>query len=463
MKRPMVGKLFTQSLALSAALVFAGSSARAQEAAPQQNSAPAAGQRSDGQIEMDVVQALDQSEALKNDLITAATIQSQVTLSGTVSSDASRQLAESIVSKVQGVTKVKNNLKVGNPADAQVDEATPPQNADNGGAPQTMTDNQQPQYAPNDQGAQQQGYDAPQSGAPQANNAPPPYYGQNAPPPSQQNYPQSQPGYPPPPGYGPQGGYPPPGYRQQQPGYPPPGYAQRPQYAPAPHYSVPNGPITVPQGSVLQVRTVDSLDDKRAKDGTPVDFTVIRDVTLNGWLAVPRGATVHGVVTESKSAGDLGGTPVLGLKLTSLELGGKSYPVDSDEFKVKGPNKAGRTAGNVVGGALLGAIIGGFAGGGGGAAIGAVAGGTVGTAASAATPGPRAWIPAEAQVTFHLNSPLTVDPVSQEEASRLAEGLNAGGPNLYRRGYYDRPYGPAYYGPVYYRPYYMMGGYYYWR
>ena len=37
---------------------------------------------------MDVVHALDASQALKNDLITAATIQSEVTLSGTVSSEA---------------------------------------------------------------------------------------------------------------------------------------------------------------------------------------------------------------------------------------------------------------------------------------------------------------------------------------------------------------------------------------
>jgi hypothetical protein len=77
-------------------------------------------------------------------------------------------------------------------------------------------------------------------------------------------------------------------------------------------------------------------------------------------------------------------------------------------------------------------------------------------------------------VTFHLNAPLTVTPVNAQEAARLAQGLYAGGPSLYRRGYY--PYGSPYYGspyvgygypyaypPVYYRPYYMAGGYYYWR
>ena len=81
--------------------------------------------RSDGQIEMDVVHALDASPALKNDLITAATIQSEVTLSGTVSSQASKQLAESIASHVDGVTKVHNNLTVGNPQDAQAMQPAP--------------------------------------------------------------------------------------------------------------------------------------------------------------------------------------------------------------------------------------------------------------------------------------------------------------------------------------------------
>jgi hypothetical protein len=158
----------------------------------------------------------------------------------------------------------------------------------------------------------------------------------------------------------------------------------------------------------------------------------------------------------------------LALQLTSLEMGGRSYPLQSDQFHVKSPGKGEHTAGNVIGGALLGALIGGAAGGGGGAAIGAAAGGTVGTAASAAGGGPRAWIPAEALVTFHLSAPLTVDPVSQQEAARLAEGLYPAGPTLNRRPYsYGRPYGPApvYYGypPVYYHPYYMVGGAYYWR
>jgi hypothetical protein len=186
-------------------------------------------------------------------------------------------------------------------------------------------------------------------------------------------------------------------------------------------------------------------------------------------LAIPRGATVHGVVTEVKKAGQLTGSPELSLKLTELDLGGQSYPIDSDQFKVKGPGKGGRTVNNAIGGAMMGTIIGCIAGRGVGCAIGAGAGAAAGTAASAATPGPGVWIPAEARVDFHLNTPLTVTPVSPQEASRLAQGLYPGGPSLYRRANY--PYGRPYYAgypyggypPVYYRPYYMVGGFYYWR
>src|SRR5208282_4512107 len=115
-------------------------------AAPSQGqpAAQSQGQRTDGQIEMDVVHALDASQALKNDLITAATIQGEVTLSGTVSSASSSQMAESIAGHVAGVTKVNNNLKIGNPQEAQA--------GDSGGQPMagSQPDNTQgyPQQAP---------------------------------------------------------------------------------------------------------------------------------------------------------------------------------------------------------------------------------------------------------------------------------------------------------------------------
>jgi hypothetical protein len=434
MIRPSLKKIFFQSLALTAVAVFSVAVAIAQEGG---SAAPASGQRTDGQIEMDVVQALDASQALKNDLITAATVQGQVTLSGTVSSLAESELAASIAGHVNGVGKVNNNLRIGNPQAAQ--DATAP-------AP----DDDVPMSG-NNQGAPAQGGN---QGQPADQGQPPVGIDQPAP-----NQGQGQAAPPPPPQY---------------PAYPPtrrPYYAQQPPPPPAPSYQYATRPVTLPEGTLIQVRTAEEVDTRHATDGTPVQFTVIRDITLGGVLAIPRGATLHGVVTEVKKVGSgtLGGSSELALTLNSLDLGGQSYPITSDQFKVKGPNKAGRTVSSAFGGALLGAVIGGIAGRGEGAAIGAGAGAAAGTAVSAATPGPNVWIPAEALVTFHLQAPITVNPVSHQEAMRLAQGLYPGGPTLYRR--YPYGYGPAGYAanpyyaypPVYYRPYYMVGGAYYWH
>lgn len=412
MNRPIFQRVFPQALAWAAVAALAGALALAQD------TAPAAGARPDGQIETDVMHALDGSKALKTELITAATIQGEVTLSGTVSSEASRELAESIAGRVQGVSRVIDNLKVGNVQTAQNEQP-----GVDPGAGNPQDDAAQPAPAPGDGPKQAPGqagdYAIPQAPAP-------------------------------------------------------PGQGGRPQYAPArpaaPVYQEAKGPVTIPQGTLLQLRTNEPVGTKNAKDGTQVQFTVIQDVVFGGVLAIPRGAAVHGVVTAVKRAGALSGNPELALSLTSLDLGGQSYPLDTDQFKVKGPNKAGETAGSAFGGAVLGAIIGGAVGRGGGAAIGAGAGALAGTAASAASSGPGVWIPAEARVDFHLASPLTVTPVDRQEAARLAQGLYSGGPSLRRRGDYPygRPYYAAYpypyaYPPVYYRPYYMVGGYYYWR
>src|ERR1700758_538416 len=178
MKRSLILSLFSSA----GVLALAGVMALAQDAAPSN------GPRSDGQIEADVVHALDGSQALKNDLITAATIQSEVTLSGTVSSDSSKQLAESIAKTVPGVTKVHNNLKVGNPAD----------DANAQGAAPNDPSNDMADAAPA-QGSQDNGqYAGSQQNAPSITQAPPPNwsnqnqqpaYGQN--PPQQQGYGQA--------------------------------------------------------------------------------------------------------------------------------------------------------------------------------------------------------------------------------------------------------------------------------
>jgi BON domain len=92
-----------KKMALAAALAFAISlPAFAQQ-----------GQRDDAAIEADIVNVLNSSPTLKSQQITAATIGGDVTLSGTVRDEASKELAEMAVSRVAGVKSVENHLTVG--------------------------------------------------------------------------------------------------------------------------------------------------------------------------------------------------------------------------------------------------------------------------------------------------------------------------------------------------------------
>jgi hypothetical protein len=405
--------------------------ARAQSAA-----SPAA--NSDGQIEMNVVHALDAAAQLKPDWITATTVQGVVTLAGTSTSKANRELAASLAAKVPGVTKVVNKLTVGNPQQAgEVPTGAATAQNTPGQAPQQEGSAGQP---PADQTGQ-----AGQAGqADSANNA---------------DYGAAQ-GGPGSPADGARAGYTRQGNGFQQQGQP---YQEQYPAGPEP----PRNPVTLPQGTTLVVRTAQPVSTQMAQPGTPIDFVAARDVYAGGILAIPRGATIHGEVTDVRKAGALTGHPELALKLDAVQLEGNSYPVTANFFKVRGPGKGGRTAASAFGGALLGALVGGAFGGGSGALIGGTAGGLGGTAASAMSHGPQVWIPTESMLTFHLTTPLTVTPVSRQEALRLSSAAPGnGGPVLQRRAVYPTPppapiiYPYGYYGgyyPGYYPGYYAPG------
>jgi hypothetical protein len=374
-------------------------------AAPQRAQAAV---RPDADIQNDLAAALAQSPQLQAQNITAATIQGDVTLSGTVRDDASKQLAQQIAAGVSGVRSVENNLTV---------SATPAQ---------------QPQTA--DQQANEQV-------------PPPPPYDQGVSNPNQtenqQGYPENQQSYPP---------------AQQAPSYP-----QQPEYPPQPTYQQPSGPVTIPAGTLLNVRTSEPLDSRKAQVGTMFQATVANDVYQGNALAIPRGAVLTGQVTGVKKPGDLVGKPGLQLQITALNLGGQTYSLTTDAWTGEGPGKGGYSTANTASGASLGAVIGAIAGGGPGAAIGAVAGGVTGLAASAATKGPQVVIPPEALLSFHLATPVTVTPVSYQEAQRLQASVpTQQQPRLMRRPVYAYPY--PYYGYAYPYPYpyvYRPGYYYY--
>ncbi len=398
-------KRFLMSAVLSAAVTGSPLFASNAFAAPQQAQAA----RPDADIQTDLATALAQSAQLQGQQITAATIQGDVTLSGTVRDNASKQLAQQIAAGVSGVRSVENNLTV---------NSTPAQPAQ--GAGQQADDQAPPPPPPYDQGV---------STPDQEDN--------------QQGYPSNQQNYPSP-------------AQPQVPNSP-----QQPNYPAQPAYQQPSGPVTIPAGTLLNVRTSEPLDSRKTQVGTMFQATVANDVYQGNALAIPRGAVLTGQVTGVRKPGDLAGKPGLQLQITALNLGGQTYQLTTDAWTGEGPGKGGYSAANTAGGAGLGAVIGAIAGGGPGAAIGAVAGGVTGLAASAATKGPQVVIPPESLLYFHLSAPVTVTPVSYQEAQRLQASVTPQQPRLVRRPVYAYPY-PYYYGYGYPYPYRFYGpGYYY--
>jgi len=107
------------------------------------------------------------------------------------------------------------------------------------------------------------------------------------------------------------------------------------------------------------------------------------------------------VAAKVQQGGKMKGSDLIELKVDSIKVNGRSYPVATSLSQTKSPGEGKKTAGKVIGGAGLGAIIGGIAGGGKGAGIGALVGGAGGTVL-AATSQPHLKIPAETRLEFQL-------------------------------------------------------------
>jgi|GEM_PF-581479 len=454
---------------------------------------------SDAQVQANVLRALAGEGKLSNQAITTSTVFGTVTLTGAVADNSSRDLAEKVVSRTDGVKKVIDQLQVGPDAVAaaqqqpdqgqqpgQDQQQGPDQNAQmNQNAPPNQTAQMEqdgqaaldgqyqqgypPQQDPNQprrlyrrdyerQMAQQQNGQDPQGGPPQGSGP--------------QGYGQSQQGY----GPGQQG---PQSYGQVQQGYGPgqQSYGQEQQGYVA--QGRPGGvSVQIPAGTMVNVRLNHWLTSDHVQAGTGFDGFIANDVVAGNEIALPRGATVQGTVLDVHQAGSLKGKGSITLQLQTVQLGGKTYPLQSEPWTIDGRDKTGQTVGSTAFGAIFGALIGGAVGGGAGAGAGAAIGGAAGLGTSAIAGGGQAVIPGEAIVNFRLTASSQVVTVSEAEMQRLGgyagpASDNARGPLPaygYGAPYGGYPYGyPAvgigigvgypYYSGFYGRPYYRGGFY----
>ncbi len=302
-------------------------------------------------------------------------------------------------------------LLSGMPALAQQDQQNPP---DQSGAPATVPQTQQDQSA---QQQQQQQNDQEQ----QEQQAPP---DQGAAP-AQQNEPQPQ--------------------------------QQSPRMRPA---NLPEA-LTIPAGTVIQIRTSDWLSSDHNKKGDEFTATLAQPIVADGWVVMRRNQSIVGQVTDAVRAGRVKGVSKLQLELSRMTLvDGQLVPVQTTLLNASAGTSNGRDASAIAVTTGTGAAIGAAAAGGPGAAIGAGAGFVASVAGVLLTRGKPTIIPPEDTLTFRLENPVTISTVRSNVAFRpvtaqdyAPEKKVAARPRLVRPypapyGYYAYPYGP--YPPVAY-------------
>jgi hypothetical protein len=192
-----------------------------------------------------------------------------------------------------------------------------------------------------------------------------------------------------------------------------PAVAQPQQQQPPAQYSTQQQPpqqqqsITLPSGTLFEVRLAESLNTKRNRTGDRFRATLDTPiVTENGAEIIPRGANFSGRVDTSKASGRLKGRAVMTLELDSFELNGRNYRIStSHAARVSGGHKK-RNIIAIGGGAGAGAGIGALAGGPAGALIGAGAGAGAGTLGAVFTGKKQVSIPVETRLGFELRGPV---------------------------------------------------------
>ncbi|MBZ5649875.1 MAG: BON domain-containing protein [Acidobacteriia bacterium] len=307
----------------------------------------------DAQLTSDIQTKLASDSGLQGKQLGVKAEGGTVTLTGTVDNDAQRDAAARYAATEPGVKQIINNLQVAPPPPAEAAEAAPP------------VEETKPSPAPAAKSRRHEPRERRMPSSSSDTTSAPPVAAMAPPAPVAVG-----PSTPPPP--------------------PPP------------------KKVTIPSGTTLAVRLVDTIDSETSQQGQTFHATLDSPLAVDGEVVIPSGYDVEGHLVEVKSAGKFAGQSVVALQLDRISAGGKYYSLQTDQYRRQGSSRGKNTAAKVGAGAGIGAIIGAIAGGGKGAAIGAAAGGGLGGGVQAATKGQQIKLPSETVLNFTLQAPVTV-------------------------------------------------------
>ncbi len=166
--------------------------------------------------------------------------------------------------------------------------------------------------------------------------------------------------------------------------------------------------LKVPAGTSLAIRINQHISVKHNHAGDRFSGEVVEPISVDNAIVVPKGTHVSGRIDEAHRRGHFKGRSVLELRLTSMELNGNRYALDTHD-NVRTKKGKGKRSSALIGGLTgAGMIIGGIATGGVGLAIGAAAGAGTGTLLAGTTGNRDIEIPAESVMRFRLSDALYV-------------------------------------------------------
>lgn len=193
--------------------------------------------------------------------------------------------------------------------------------------------------------------------------------------------------------------------------------------------------ISVPSGTALNIRLIDSIDTEKNTVGETFRASLASPVYVDDRVVIPAGAGVSGKITSIETSGRFTGRPQVGLELTSFMVNNRRYLIHTSEFTRQGGSQGSRTAKSVGGGAAIGALIGAVAGGGKGAAIGAAVGAGAGGGVQAARGAQQVKLPSETRLSFRLENPISVVPADSADSGATYDdeaSANNGPEKVYR-------------------------------
>ena len=184
------------------------------------------------------------------------------------------------------------------------------------------------------------------------------------------------------------------------------------------------GALTVPKGTELRIKLLDTLTTQRNERGDFFRAEVVEDMLVGQIVAIPEGTRLNGKISSLKRAGRIKGRAEMDLRFDTLEFSdGRTVPIEAmvvsvegrsdgkvkeEEGTVQAEGSKGEDAKRVGVSSGIGALIGVLTGGKRGAGRGAAAGGVAGLAGVLITRGRDLYLYSETEMIIRLQQEMRI-------------------------------------------------------